>query len=146
MKMHIVFLVLLAVGLAACGSGPGQNADAGAGLQGDRFSIPVSVLDDGKAHYFEAEAGGTAVRFFALKSADGVYRAAFDACDVCYEAKKGYSQDGEFMVCNNCGQRFHSSRINEIKGGCNPAPLNREVEQGQLHIALADIAQGATYF
>ena len=29
------------------------------------------------------------------------------------------------MVCNNCGQKFSSDLINEIKGGCNPAPLER---------------------
>jgi uncharacterized membrane protein len=97
---------------------------------GDVVSIPVSTFDDGKAHYFEHKNGDITIRYFVLKSADGVVRAAFDACDVCWPAGKGYAQDGEFMVCRNCGQRFHSTKVNEVKGGCNPAPLERRVENG----------------
>jgi len=144
MKIRFVFALLFVLGLAACS---GESASLSKSEGGDNvFSIPLAALDDGQAHFYQADAGGKNVRFFAMKSGDGVYRAAFDACDVCYEAKKGYTQDGEFMVCNNCGQRFHSSRINEVKGGCNPAPLNRVVEGDHLVIALGDIAQGGFYF
>lgn len=115
-------------------------------IQGDTFVVPTAEVSDGKAHYYQVEAGGKDILFFVLQSPDGVLRAAFDACDVCYEAKKGYSQEGEFMVCNNCGRRFHASRINEVKGGCNPAPLNRVVEGENLIITMADIAEGAFYF
>ena len=101
---------------------------------------------DGKAAFFSTEAAGKSVQFFVLKSSDGVIRSAFDACDVCFPAKKGYRQSGDLMVCNNCGQQFHSVRINEEKGGCNPSPLHRHEENGILTIALTDIAQGAMYF
>ena len=50
------------------------------------------------------------------------------------------------MVCRNCGRRFASVRINEVKGGCNPAPLNRSVEGGQLVIQIKDIQEGRQYF
>jgi uncharacterized membrane protein len=110
-------------------------------------TVPVSTFDDGKAKYFSYQApDGKTIKFFALKSSDGVIRAAFDACDVCYQSKKGYRQEGNFMVCNNCGQRFVSTRINEIKGGCNPSPLEREIEGGNLVIAVADILTGSRYF
>ena len=36
------------------------------------------------------------------------------------------------MVCNNCGQQFDSSKINELKGGCNPSPIERTVEGQEL--------------
>ena len=110
------------------------------------IEIPVNKVDDGKAHYFQYEGNGASVRFFVVKSRDGIIRAAFDACDVCYPAKKGYTQDGEFMICNNCGRRFHSSRINVVEGGCNPAPLRREVVGDKLVIKAADVAPGARYF
>lgn len=109
-------------------------------------SIPASSVSDGNAHYFSFESEGRSVKFFIIKSSDGIIRAAFDACDVCYPQKKGYSQDGEFMVCNNCGQRFHNGRINEVKGGCNPSPLTRTVKNGTLNINAKDIAAGAVYF
>ena len=109
-------------------------------------SIPVSEVDDGEAHYYVYDNGGRDVKFFLLKSEDGVIRAAFDACDVCFGEKKGYSQDGEFMVCNNCGQRFHSARINEVQGGCNPSPLTRVIQGGNVILNVGDIAVGGRYF
>ena len=111
-----------------------------------KIMIPLKKVDDGNAHYFKYEQGGTTVNFFVVKSNDGVIRAAFDACDVCFPAKKGYTQDGDFMICNNCGRRFHSSRINVVEGGCNPAPLQREVIGDQLVIKTSDVIPGARYF
>jgi uncharacterized membrane protein len=111
-----------------------------------RVSIPVSQVSNGKAHYFRFEDGGVELKFFLVKSSDGVVRAAFDACDVCFHEKKGYSQDKDFMVCNNCGMRFHSSRINEVEGGCNPSPLTRTVEGEAIVITASDLATGKRYF
>ncbi len=109
--------------------------------------IPMSSINDGEAHHFSVKAGnGIMVDFFTLKSKDGVIRAAMDACDVCYRAGKGYKQDGEFMVCQNCGQKFASHRINEIKGGCNPAPLNRKIVGDKLVITMTDIDANSWYF
>lgn len=114
--------------------------------EGDMLKISLSDINDGKAHYFKVTAdSGTLVTFFTLKSKDGVIRAAIDACDVCYRSGKGYVQDGDFMVCTNCGQRFASSRINVVKGGCNPAPLNRQVDGKYLLISMTDINQNAWY-
>ncbi|BBD06800.1 DUF2318 domain-containing protein [Desulfovibrio ferrophilus] len=109
-------------------------------------AIALTEVNDGKAHYYSMNAGDRDIRFFVIKSQDDVLRAAFDACDVCYREGKGYDQDGESMICNNCGQRFHSSRINEVKGGCNPAPLTRTIKGDKLIITQADIMTGAGYF
>ena len=107
------------------------------------IKIPVN---DGQAHYFIYDGKKQTVKFFVVKSVDGVIRAAFDACDVCYHAKKGYTQAGEYMICNNCGRRFHSDRINIIQGGCNPAPLKRVERDGNLVIKVEDVVKGAMYF
>jgi hypothetical protein len=110
-------------------------------------TIPIAEVSDSKAHFYSYHSkSGKTVNFFVLKSSDGVIRAAFDACDVCYKEKKGYRQEGDLMVCNNCGQRFPSVKINEIKGGCNPSPLKREVKGTNLVITAADIEQGGFYF
>jgi uncharacterized membrane protein len=110
-------------------------------------SFPVQAFSDGQAKYFQYPAGnGITVRFFILRSSDGVVRAAYDACDVCWREGKGYYQEGDFMVCRNCGQRFASVKVNEIKGGCNPAPLDRTVVGNKLVIKTADILQGVQYF
>lgn len=108
--------------------------------------IPVAEVSDGQAHYYTYKGRGKNLNFFVLKSSDGVIRAAFDACDVCYRERKGYRQEGDDMVCNNCGQRFPSVKINVLKGGCNPAPLERSVEGGMLVLKTTHIEGGGMYF
>lgn len=109
--------------------------------------VEFSVKDHGPvAKYYQYNHNGKDIKFFIVASPDGVIRAAFDACDVCYEARKGYKQDGEFMICVNCGRRFHVSRINVVEGGCNPAPLNRVRKDGKITIAVSDIVAGARFF
>ena len=111
-----------------------------------QLQIPLSKVSDGKAHHYQVKADdGTMVTFFVLKSKDGVVRAAIDACDVCYKAGKGYYQEEDFMVCENCGQKFASSRINVVKGGCNPAPLNRVVNGDKLVIGMKNINANKWY-
>jgi uncharacterized membrane protein len=109
-------------------------------------AFPISLFEDGKARHFEHRDGNLTIRYFILKSSDGIHRAAFDACDVCWSAGKGYYQEGDYMVCRNCGRRFASVRVNEVKGGCNPAPLNRMVQNGKLVIQVKDILEGKQYF
>lgn len=111
-----------------------------------KLYIPISSVDDGQAHYFRAKADdGILVEFFVIKSQDGIIRAAIDSCDVCYRSGKGYVQQGNVMICTNCGRRFATDRINEVKGGCNPAPLNRVVQGEKLVISMEDINANSWY-
>ncbi len=112
----------------------------------NRVTYPVAMFADGKARHFDFKDGEHTIRYFIIKSADGVLRAAFDACDVCWPAGKGYYQEGDVMVCRNCGRKFVSTKVNEVKGGCNPAPLNRRVEGDLLVIENEDIRSGRGYF
>lgn len=120
----ILLLAIIITAIAACG-GPKDKYSKLKPSDG-KIVIPVKDVNDGNAHYYTVTAGDKEIKFFLIKSKDGIIRAAFDACDVCYPEKKGYRQDGDFVVCNNCGQKFHSSRINVFKGGCNPSPLARK--------------------
>jgi uncharacterized membrane protein len=108
--------------------------------------LDLKEISDGKVRYYRYESSGKTIKFFVVKSPDGVIRAAFDACDVCFPEKKGYSQDGDFMVCGNCGRKFHSNRVNIVEGGCNPAPLRRVQQGQQLVIKVADILPGGRLF
>ena len=108
--------------------------------------LPLDSIAAEEARYFQFKQDGKTVKFFVVRSPDKVIRAAFDACDVCYPSKKGYSRSGDFMICNNCGRRFHTSRINIEEGGCNPAPLKRTVAGAHLVIKVADILPGSRFF
>jgi uncharacterized membrane protein len=104
---------------------------------GDVVRLPVSLFADGRARFYRYTTSiGRDIRFFVVRSSDGVVRAAFDACDVCYRERKGYYQDGDDMVCENCGQRFR----------CNPSPLRRTVDGDQIVLSPADLDIGSAYF
>jgi len=108
--------------------------------------VAASDLADGRAQFYVVQGMNKPVPFFLVKSSDGTVRAALDACDVCFAAKKGYHQEGDEMVCNNCGTCFPSVKINEVWGGCNPVPLTRQVQEGTIVIKTTDIEAGARYF
>jgi len=151
--LHIVLagLALLIVAGAAVayvatrGDGATAATSTPAAAGGD-VTIALADVADGKAHFYTYDAGGTQVKYFVLKSSDGKVRAAFDACDVCYAQKKGYQQEGDEMVCNNCGRRFPSAKINEVEGGCNPSPIERTLKGANLVLASADLQAGVQYF
>ena len=109
--LHIVLASLALLIVAGRGRGDRDHRGDGAPRRPrprrppaatSRSRSPTSA--DGKAHFYSYDAGGTQVKYFVLKSSDGKVRAAFDACDVCFAQKKGYQQEGDEMVCGNCGQ------------------------------------------
>jgi hypothetical protein len=108
--------------------------------------LDLATFDDHQAHHYTYMHQGRPIEFFVLKSQDGVVHAAFNACDVCFESRKGYVQEGDYMICNNCGRRFPADQINVVHGGCNPSPLTRTVEGDMLVIQVQDIVKGQPYF
>jgi nitrite reductase/ring-hydroxylating ferredoxin subunit len=124
---------------------PKAGADAAAAEK--EIAVPLTDLKDGHARFFKyTAADNTDLRFFAIRSSDGVYRAALDACDVCYRAKKGYVQDGDDMVCKKCGQRFHSALVNDFTGGCNPVAIARNVVGDKLIIKTSELESRKAFF
>jgi uncharacterized membrane protein len=152
MKTGRLFLrIALVITTVAIGSGflffAPKGDGASAANPGEQISYPVKNFQDGKARFYQYKASdGTLIKYFVIKSSDGVIRAAFDACDVCWPEGKGYEQKGDYMVCRNCGKRFASIKVNEVKGGCNPAPLNRQVIGDLTVIKGKDILEGRQYF
>ena len=142
----LVLLATIAVTVVGRGRGAG-SVPATTGAAGADITVPVATFADGQARFYKyVTAAGQDIRFFVMKSADGVIRAAYDACDVCYRERKGYHQEEDHMVCNNCGRHFPSTSINILEGGCNPAPLQRAIQGNDLVITGAALAAGASYF
>ncbi len=112
----------------------------------DEVRYLIQEFNDGRARFFIYDNRGTTIKYFILKSSDGKLRAAFDACDVCWRAHKGYRQDGDNMVCNNCGRSFPSAMINVVTGGCNPSPLTISISGDDAVIKIRNIIKGDGYF
>jgi uncharacterized membrane protein len=150
----LVILALAGLGIYLVVSSPGDQpaatsvtSPASTGASDKNVRIPIAELEGGKARFFDYKtADNKALRFFVVKSSDGVYRAALDACDTCFHSKKGYHQQGDEMVCNNCGLKFHTALINEVKGGCNPIGLTRTIDGDQIVIKGSDLESGGRYF
>lgn len=140
-----VIVAVVGVGYFLLPQGPSDGYTSVKSVNGE-VRLDLDQISDGNAHYFKYASGKEELKFFVVKSADGVIRAAFDSCDVCYREKKGYRQEGNVMVCNNCNMRFHTNLINEVKGGCNPAPLQRRIDDNQLIITDKALLTGAWFF
>lgn len=108
--------------------------------------IPLTGLKDGKARFFSLGTGEPAVRFFAFRRSDGSIAVALDACNACYRAKLGYRQDGDQMICNNCGMAFQPEDIGVSTGGCNPVPVAHTVTADAVVVETGVLEQGRKYF
>lgn len=109
-------------------------------------TVPLGSLQGSTASYFVYNAGGKDIKFFVLRATDGTVRAALDSCSACYHAKLGYRQNGETMVCNNCGMSFRSTDVGHSAGGCSPVPLKNSQDGKTLVVKAKDLEEGAKYF
>jgi len=109
--------------------------------------VPLSELSTTMKKY-SYDVNGTIVRFFAVLGSDGKVRTAFDACQVCYKAKKGYSQVSNNVKCNNCGRQFSIDDLGTAnKGaGCWPSYLPNEANAGNARVNISDLEAGAFLF
>lgn len=132
------FSVFLIVAFLTSGFGlfrPGQVGPA-AFLQ-----IPLAEITN-QAKWYKRDLGGKSIGFFAVRAEDGSIKTAFDACDVCYASGKGYRQEGNYMVCNNCGNRYPISGLgteNKNPGGCWPGNLPSTIDGDNILIKEKDL-------
>jgi uncharacterized membrane protein len=112
--------------------------------EGNIIKIPLNEISKTAAFYNYGK-----IEFFVVGAEDGTVKTAFNACDVCYRSKKGYRQDGEDMICNNCGNHYPISGLgtkNLRGGGCWPGYLPGVVEGDYIVIKRSDLESGAYRF
>ena len=107
-------------------TGYAQNAGHAGQLENGDLFIPLEEVSE-TAVFYPVTIDGVYIEVFAVKAPDGSVRTAFNTCQVCYKSGKGYYvQDGAFMVCQKCGNRFSTGDIEITHGGCNPVPITTE--------------------
>lgn len=95
-----------------------------AGTSGEAAMKIVKDEVSSTAKFYPYILDGVNMEIIAVKATDGTIRTALNTCQVCYDSGRGYYvQRGEYLVCQNCGNRFHIDQIEKIKGGCNPVPV-----------------------
>ncbi|PIW34643.1 MAG: DUF2318 domain-containing protein [Candidatus Nealsonbacteria bacterium CG15_BIG_FIL_POST_REV_8_21_14_020_37_12] len=139
-KILVVFfcLIFLIVAIFTKGFGLFKSSQTNS----DGFvNIPLSEVTS-NAKWYGYDLGGEKIRFFVVKTSDGSIKTAFDACDVCYRYKKGYRQEGDYMVCNNCGNRYPMVGLgteNKNPGGCWPGYLPNIIQGDNVLIKKSDL-------
>ncbi|MDR1650525.1 MAG: DUF2318 domain-containing protein [Synergistaceae bacterium] len=92
---------------------------------GDLF-IPADEVTE-TARFYPVTVEGTDMEILAVRAPDGSIRTAFNTCQVCYASGRGYYvQDGGYLICQNCGNRFSMGDVEVTRGGCNPVPITKQ--------------------
>jgi uncharacterized membrane protein len=111
--------------------------------------IPLKDLSS-TVQFYPVVIEGTAMEVLAALAPDGTYRTAFNTCQSCYDSGRGYyRQNGNVLVCQNCGNRFRLTQIEVRAGGCNPVPIfpaNKTVDAENITIPQSFLRQAKGIF
>jgi hypothetical protein len=70
-------------------------------LENGEIKLTASIFDDNQARFYNVKIPDGKTIFFVVKDKNGIYRAAANACQVCFTAGKGFYQEEDEIVCNN---------------------------------------------
>jgi uncharacterized membrane protein len=106
----------------------------------DEVIIPLSDISN-EVKFYSYDSDGVKIKYFAVRDSEGGVRVALDACDLCFNEKKGYRQIGDIMQCINCGNQYPINGLGtENKyGGCWPSYLPIDVNDEDIIIKISDL-------
>ncbi len=143
-----VTATLIVSALAGCGSGV-KGTEAAVPVVDSDLIIPISEVSE-TANFYPVEIAGTELEVIAVKAPDGTIRTAFNTCQVCYDSGSGYyEQDGDALVCQNCGNSFGMEQVEVQSGGCNPVPIFPEwktVDEENITISQSFLKEASVIF
>ncbi len=140
------YLLILAAVLLL--SGCGKQEEAAAPVTSD-LVIPISELSE-TIRIYPVTVDGLQMEVLAAKDADGTVRTAFNTCQVCNGSRKAYFvEDGDHVVCQNCGNSFGREDVGVLSGGCNPYPIfaeDREDSEDSVRISYDYLSAASGLF
>ncbi|MCI2112763.1 MAG: DUF2318 domain-containing protein [Ruminococcus sp.] len=105
---------------------------------GENLKIKIADVTD-TAKFYPVDIDGTEIEVIAIKDSSGEIRTAFNTCQICYSSGRGYyEQEGDYLVCQNCGNSFSADQVEVQSGGCNPVPIfseNKTVTDDTIEIS-----------
>ncbi len=117
----IAAIVVVVAALLIINGNKGNNA--GSVPEGSDVVITKSDITE-TVTFIPTKVGKTNMEIMAVKASDGTIRTAFNTCQVCNGSPRAYyKQDGDMVICQNCGNQFSMDMIEEQRGGCNPVPI-----------------------
>lgn len=86
-------------------------------------------------YYQRNQTTGVDVDYFIVEAPNATIKTCIDACDVCWNQYKGFTQLGNFMRCTNCGNTYPTNDVGTIgQGGCWPAYLAHTTDANDVII------------
>lgn len=144
-RVKIMVLLVLAVsGLVIFKNGVIRAEIA---KNGDLKILKSGVTSTAKFYPYVSD--GVKMEIVAVRASDGTIRTALNTCQVCYNSGRGYyTQQGDELVCNNCGNRFQIDKVEKLKNGCNPVPITPDLktDDGKYIIISKDLLAKAKGF
>lgn len=117
--------------------------------KGDSLVIKTDDLSE-DAEFYPIEVDGTEMEVIAVKDAEGTIRTAFNTCQICYDSGNGYyKQEGDKLVCQNCGNSFTMDQVGETAGGCNPYPIlddDKTMTEDEIQISYDFLKESSDIF
>ena len=161
----LIALAILAVVLFA-GSNLGRNEAAktqsSTSVPAQSSSEIVATVDDSggiiieksniteDALFVTYDADGMTMGLLAVRASDGTIRTAWNTCQVCNGSPAAYFvQEGDALVCRNCGNKFTMDQVGRTSAGCDPVPIsgNARIEtDGQILIPKETIEENKGLF
>ena len=151
----IGILTIKGVGAVSGADNKASQAPAAAGsvtlAPSSNGDLVIAISDiTPTAKFYPVELDGTKLEVLAVKAPDGTIRTAFNTCQVCYSSGRGYyKQEGNVLVCQNCGNRFGMDQVEVLSGGCNPVPIfpeNKTVDATNITISGDFLAEAKGIF
>lgn len=122
----VIVAAIVLIGGSFIGKSVSKGSSQSAAASGTDLIINKSEITE-TAKFYPYNVGGTNMEVLAVKANDGTIRTAFNTCQICFNSGRGYyKQEGNQLVCQNCGNRFEIEQVEQIKGGCNPVPIMKE--------------------
>ena len=149
-----VFIFSLTAAIfTGCKKAESDSASAAASkvtvASGGSLTIPISEISE-TAGFYPVEVDGTQMEVIAVKDSGGTIRTAFNTCQICYDSGKGYyKQEGDKLVCQNCGNSFTMNQVGITSGGCNPWPIleeDRTVSDDEVQISYEFLKSSGDIF
>jgi high-affinity iron transporter len=108
-----------------------------------QVTIPLTQVQDGDLHFYQAKENGVEVRFWLYQKPDGKIATVLDACEIC--GSVGFYKGTTGVVCKNCAAPINPQSVG-MAGGCNPIPLQAETISDAIIIKETDVAAGSRMF
>ncbi len=108
--------------------------------------LDVGALGRSQVRFYRyLNAGNQEVLFLVARDAAGDLQVAFDASENDFKLRRGFRQQGDWLINNKCDTAVRLEEVNQ-GGGCRPVPLRFRVDGSQLVLTESALLEGWRLF